>query len=95
MMNVSKKFGKSPTIGDLSVTALYELASSTADVQAEVERRIAAGEIIGAADIKRYTQSACGKKGPRPPGGPANGALGGAAWCGRRETIMATAVRPA
>jgi hypothetical protein len=32
---------------------LYEPASSTADVQAEVERRIAAGEIIGAADVAR------------------------------------------
>jgi hypothetical protein len=58
MMNVAKKFGKSPTVGDLSVTALYELASSTADVRAEVERRIAAGEIVSAVDVKKMKQQA-------------------------------------
>ena len=52
-MNVAAKFGaKVETISSLGPTALYELASSTADVQAEVERRIAAGEIVSAADVK-------------------------------------------
>ena len=46
-MNVAAKFGaKVEIVSPLVPTALYELASSSAKVQAEVERRIAAGEII-------------------------------------------------
>jgi hypothetical protein len=46
-MNVAAKFGaKVEIVSPLVPTALYELASSSAEVQAEVERRIAAGEII-------------------------------------------------
>jgi hypothetical protein len=45
-----RKFGKSNTMLHLDPTALYELAapSTPPEVQAEVERRIAAGEIISA-----------------------------------------------
>ena len=46
-MNVAAKFGaKVEIVSPLVPTALSELASSSAEVQAEVERRIAAGEII-------------------------------------------------
>jgi hypothetical protein len=51
-MGVAEKFGKSNTMLHLDPTALYELAapSTPPEVQIEVERRIAAGEIISAAD---------------------------------------------
>jgi hypothetical protein len=42
--------GKLPTVGNLPPTALYELAapSTPPEIQAEVERRIAAGELVSA-----------------------------------------------
>ena len=43
---------KSDTVSDLSLGALDDLASSSAEVQAEVERRIAAGEIVSAAGLQ-------------------------------------------
>ena len=52
-MSVARQFGvKSITVTDLRISALYELAatSTSPEVQAEVERRIAAGEIVSAAD---------------------------------------------
>ena len=58
-MSVADVYGsKSDTVSDLSLNAVYELASATTDVQADVERRIAAGEIIGAADVKKLKQRA-------------------------------------
>jgi hypothetical protein len=52
-MSVAEAYGsKSDTVSDLSLGALYDLASSSAGVQ-EVERRIAAGEIVSAADVTR------------------------------------------
>ena len=50
-MQVAERYGKSNTMLDLTPTALYELAapSTPPEVQAEVERRIAAGEIVSAA----------------------------------------------
>jgi hypothetical protein len=58
-MRVADQFGdKSAIVADLSLKAVYELASSSVDVQAEVERRVAAGEIIGAADVKKLKQQA-------------------------------------
>ena len=46
-MGVARKFGdRSATVALLPLKALYELASSTLEVQAEVERRIAAGELV-------------------------------------------------
>jgi hypothetical protein len=49
-MQVAERYGKSNTMLDLTPTALYELAapSTPPEVQAEVERRIAAGEIVSA-----------------------------------------------
>jgi hypothetical protein len=52
-MSVARQFdGKSITVTDLRISALYELAATSTppEVQAEVERRIAAGEIVSAAD---------------------------------------------
>jgi hypothetical protein len=51
-MSVAEVFGaKSDTVSHLAPKALYELASAEADVRAEVERRIAAGEIVTAAEV--------------------------------------------
>ena len=55
-MQVAKVYsGKLPTVGNLGTTAIYDLAapSTPPEVQAEVERRIQAGELVNAADIKR------------------------------------------
>jgi hypothetical protein len=55
MMGVARQYGgKSVTVTDLGTRALYELAapSTPPEVEAEVERRIAAGELVSAADIK-------------------------------------------
>jgi hypothetical protein len=53
-MRVAEQFGaKYETVSHLAPKALYELASSTAEVQAEVERRIAAGEIVSASGPAR------------------------------------------
>jgi hypothetical protein len=50
-MDVADRFaGKLATVANLAPKALYELASSTAEIQAEVERRLAAGEFVTAAD---------------------------------------------
>jgi Protein of unknown function (DUF3102) len=60
LMNVAEAYGsKSSSVQHLSLTALYELAapSTPPEVQAEVERRVAAGEIIGAAVI--FSQFSC------------------------------------
>jgi len=54
LMAIGRGFAKTAAPADLGVEALYELSSANADIQAEVERRIAAGEIIGASDVKRY-----------------------------------------
>jgi hypothetical protein len=52
-MGVARKFGDhSATVALLPPTALYELASSTAEVQAEVERRVAAGELVSGDDVR-------------------------------------------
>ena len=51
-MNVAERFGsKSFSVKDLDLTALYELAapSTPEEVRSEVERRIAAGELVTAA----------------------------------------------
>jgi hypothetical protein len=42
-------------VEDLTPTVLYELSapSTTSEVRAEVERRIAAGDILSAADVNR------------------------------------------
>jgi hypothetical protein len=37
---------------------LYELASAEADVRAEVERRIAAGEVVSTAEVQADTGAA-------------------------------------
>jgi hypothetical protein len=43
-IGVAEQFGsKLATVANLGPKALYELAASTAEVRAEVERRIAAG----------------------------------------------------
>ena len=54
MMRVAEAFKSKPSF-DLPVSALYELAapSTPPEVQAEVERRIAAGEIVSAAEVKQ------------------------------------------
>jgi hypothetical protein len=67
-------------------------------VVAVCERRIAAGEILSAADVKQAgidsRVEACGKKGPRPPGGAGKRGCLGVRLSGSRGTIMATAARP-
>lgn len=47
--------GKLPTVGNLSQTALYELAapSTAPEVREEIERRITAGELINVEDVRR------------------------------------------
>lgn len=56
---VAEKFsGKLPTVGNLSPKALYELASAEPDIRAEIERRIAAGEIVSAAPSNLTRQTA-------------------------------------
>jgi hypothetical protein len=60
-INVAERFDSTlPNVGSLPLAALYELAapSTPPEVQAEVERRISAGEIIGAADVKKLKQQA-------------------------------------
>jgi hypothetical protein len=53
-INVAERFSSCPTVGHLQAKALYELAapSTPPEVQAEVERRITAGELVTAADIR-------------------------------------------
>jgi Protein of unknown function (DUF3102) len=54
-MNVAKKFsGKVISLITLNLEAIYELAapSTPPEVQAEVERRVAAGELVNGADIR-------------------------------------------
>lgn len=60
-MAVGRVYGtKSVTVTDLPPTALYELAapSTSEDVRAEVERRIAAGDLVSAADVRRLKEEA-------------------------------------
>ena len=52
LMTVVREFAKSAAPADFGMEALYELASADTDIKAEVERRIAAGEIVSAADVK-------------------------------------------
>jgi len=106
-MNVAAKFGgKVETISTLGPTALYELASSTADVQAEVERRIAAGEIIGAAAKWPYLaafraspwpvhRQPSARRSTRPSGRRERRLLprGGAAGAGSRQNASTAAPR--
>jgi hypothetical protein len=53
-MQVADRFGKSNIVLDLPLTALYELAapSTPPEVQAEVERRVAAGELVSGDDVR-------------------------------------------
>ena len=58
-MEVARSYGsKSATVADLAPKALYELASANVDVQAEVERRIAEGEIVTVAEVQRLKREA-------------------------------------
>jgi Protein of unknown function (DUF3102) len=55
MMNVARVFGgKSASVEDLTPTALYELAapSTPLEVRIEIDKRIEAGELVTAADIR-------------------------------------------
>jgi hypothetical protein len=58
-MKVAEQYGsKSQIVLSLPPTALYALASSAPEVQAEVERRIAAGELVSAGEIKSMKDEA-------------------------------------
>jgi hypothetical protein len=53
-MNVASEFGaKYAAAAHLGVMALDRLASAEPEVQAELERRVAAGDILSAADVNR------------------------------------------
>jgi hypothetical protein len=53
-MNVASEFGaKYAAAAHLGVMALDMLASAAPEVQAELERRVAAGDILSAADVNR------------------------------------------
>jgi hypothetical protein len=68
-MSVAEVYGSnSDTASDLSLGALDDLASSSAEVQAEVERRIAAGGIVSAADVKRIKYFFIGLRRKQFPG---------------------------
>ena len=56
-VHVAERFGKSNTMLDLTPTALFELAapSTPEEVVAEVERRVAAGELVTAAEAASCT----------------------------------------
>jgi hypothetical protein len=53
-MQVADRFGKSTTMMDLPLTALYELAapSTPPEVREEIERRVAAGELVSGEDVR-------------------------------------------
>ncbi len=54
LMAVAAEYGtKTAIVADLVPTALYALASAEADVQVEVERRVAAGELVSVAEVTR------------------------------------------
>jgi hypothetical protein len=60
-MDVASSYvNKSASVADLNLNALYELSapSTSPEVRAEVERLIAAGEYVRAADIKALKQEA-------------------------------------
>lgn len=58
-MRVADKFGKSKTVLNLPPTALYAHASAEPDIRAEIERRIAAGEIVSADSRARAGSGVC------------------------------------
>ena len=54
-INVAERYdGKLPSLGSLNIEAVYELAapSTPPEVREEIERRVAAGELVNATDVR-------------------------------------------
>lgn len=68
-MKVAEKYaGKSAIVADLQPTALYALATSEPEVREEVERLIAAGEVVTKAKIRNLEVTPSVLAAVAPPG---------------------------